>query len=618
MKNSTQANLSGKTIHTMPFLSSGILFLSLFYSMDCYSQDSDVIIGTAPWWRSWWALSLDLLIFVTFLFLVRRYELNRIRLKNQLKLEKIESETLRNMDQVKSRFFANISHEFRTPLSLILGQVDSVMSSGIGSGEKAKLQVAERNARRLLELINQILDLSKLEAGSMKLNLSQHNIVSFLKGLFYSFESLAAYKNISLFFHSDTDKILAVFDPDKMEKIFNNLVSNAVKFTDAHGKIKISLHSIDPQLVEFRVENNGHGIPADQLSNIFNRFYQVSDNTTRDHEGTGIGLSLVKELVELHHGTISAERIEGTGMVFIVRLPVLEFIPGKAPIVDLVVNHELSSALHSLNELIDEEIPDAAPARLSIASREIILIVEDNIELREFIRGQIEDCYLVIEAKDGKTGLSAAQAAIPDLIITDLMMPVMDGYQFCKKIRNDARTSHIPIIMLTARAGFEDKMEGLETGIDDFITKPFSTRELKVRILNLINQRNLLRARFSLATIIKPSEVTAVSIDKLFLEKIVMAIEANFENQDFNIKSLAAEVNMSASQLNRKLNALVGQSAGQLVRSIRLQRAAELLQKNAGTISEVCYQLGFNDQAYFSRAFKKQFGRSPGEYSKVR
>jgi two-component system, sensor histidine kinase ChiS len=589
----------------------------MFNSLNSFSQESVTLIVAPPWWQTWWAFSLYGLLFITILYLMRSYELNRIRLKNQLKLEKSETESLRSLDKVKSQFFADISHEFRTPLTLILGQLESVISSGIETREKAKLQVADRNAQRLLTLINQLLDLSKLEAGSMKLDVLQHNMVSFLEDLFFSLESLAALKGISLSFESDTDNIPVVFDPDKMEKVFNNLISNAVKFTDAHGKVKLKIHIPDPHFVDIRVENNGRGIPPDQLPHIFNRFYQVGNAGAIENEGTGIGLALAKELVEMHKGTITVESTEGVSTVFIVRLPLNELLPGTGNSEKSIASRDCSPVIFSGDEPGNTAVFDTGPAVIFSDSREIVLIVEDNKEVRDFIRGQLESEFLVRESEDGKTGILSAQETVPDLIITDLMMPVMDGYQFSKEIRNDERTCHIPVIMLTARAGFDDKISGLEAGIDDFITKPFRTTELKARVRNLINQRRLLKARFSNATIIKPSEVAATAIDKLFLEKIITAIEANFENQDYSIESLASEVKMSTSQLNRKLNAIIGQPAGQLMRSLRLQRAAQLLEMKAGTVAQICYQLGFNDQSYFSRAFRKQFGTSPGEYFKA-
>jgi signal transduction histidine kinase/ligand-binding sensor domain-containing protein/DNA-binding response OmpR family regulator len=571
------------------------------------------VIVAPPWWGTWWAYILYGLLFLSGLYWIRRYELNRIKLKNQLKLEKVETDTLRNLDQVKSHFFANISHEFRTPLTLILGQVESVMSSNIENKEKGKLQVANRNARRLLTLINQLLDLSKIESGSMKLKAEQHNIVSFLKSLFYSFESLAESKKITLRFESELENIPVVFDPDKMEKVFYNLVSNAFKFTSANGEIKVSTKIIDSSTVEIKVKDHGIGIPADRLSYIFNRFYQVDSSSTREHEGTGIGLALTKELVELHKGKITVNSKVGEETEFIINLPLGDLKIEKEQIVEFPADK--FSLINSNDSEITEthhESGNLHPA--SEDKKEIILIVEDNSDVRAYIHEQLENDYKVIEARNGEEGILKAQDEIPDLIITDVMMPKMNGYQFSRQIRGDEKTSHIPIIMLTAKAGLDDKLEGLETGIDAYLTKPFSAKELKVRVKNLISQREQLRKRFSKSIVIKPSEVSAVSVDQIFLEKTIKIIEKHFEDEKFNVDKLAEEVYMSVSQLNRKLNALIGQPPGNLIRSLRLQRAADLLKQNAGSVAEICYKVGFNDHAYFSRAFKKQFGCSPSDY----
>ncbi len=577
------------------------------------------LIIKPPWWNTWWAYILYGLLFLTVLYLIRRYELNRIKLKTQLKLEKVATDSLRNLDQLKSHFFANISHEFRTPLTLILGQVESVMSSNIETKEKGKLQVANRNARRLLTLINQLLDLSKLEAGRMELNAEQHNIVSFLKSLFYSFESLAETQKIVLKFESELENIPVVFDPDKMEKVFYNLVSNAFKFTTEQGEISVSIKIIETALVEIKVKDTGTGIPVDSLSHIFDRFYQVDGSSTREYEGTGIGLALTKELVELHKGKITVSSKEGEGSEFTIDFPLGDLNIETEKPYKLSINS--STQKNILNDMGVSETELILTSDIQLPTpdnrQEIILIVEDNSDVRSYIREQLENEYRVIEACDGDEGILIAQKEIPDLIISDVMMPKKDGYQFCKEIRNDEKTSHIPIIMLTAKAGLDDKINGLETGVDDYLTKPFSAKELKVRVKNLIYQRKQLRKRFSTSTIIKPSEVTSISVDQTFLDKVIKTIETHFEDEKFSVDKLADGMNMSVSQLTRKLNALIDQPPGQIIRSFRLQRAADLLKKNTGTVAEICYKVGFNDQAYFSRAFKKQFGCSPSDYKKI-
>ena len=569
------------------------------------------LIIEPPWYRTWFAYILFGLSLAAIVYFVRQYEKNRLVLKNQLKLEQVSADSLRQVDLLKSKFFANISHEFRTPLTLILGQMEGVMSSGIDSKEKGKLQIASRNARRLLTLINQLLDLSKLEAGNMVLNASRYNMVSFLKSLLYSFESIASAKKIQLKFESESMNIQVNFDLDKMEKIFFNLVSNAIKYTQESGSITVRVKKIDAHLCEISVEDTGTGIPPKFIPYIFNRFFQVDDSITRNFEGTGIGLALVKELVEIHKGTVTVNSVEGKGTVFFVRLPLCEQIGDAANAEVDAVNHNFL-----VTDFVDENDNETETENQLPENREIVLIVEDNNDVRAYIHEQLQEFYNIKEAVNGEAGMILAKEIVPDLIVTDLMMPKVDGFQLCKELRQEEKTSHIPIVMLTAKTGFDDKIEGLEIGVDDYITKPFSAKELKARIKNLINQRKLLRARFKTSTVIKPSEVSVLSIDQVFLDKIIKTIEANFENQQFTPDSLADEVNMSVSQLNRKLNALIDQPAGQLMRSLRLQRAADLLKQNAGTISEICYQLDFNDPAYFSRAFKKQFGCSPTEFMK--
>lgn len=586
----------------------------------------DLIINP-PWWRTWWAYSMYIILFLSGLSFLRRYEMNRLHWKNQLKLEKVETDALRKLDQLKSQFFANISHEFRTPLTLILGQVESVMSSNIELKEKGKLQVANRNARRLLSLINQLLDLSKLESGSMELKSEQHNIISFLKSLFYSFESIAEAQKIKLKFESDLSNVPVVFDPDKMEKVIYNLISNAFKFTPADGEIKIKVSVIESLKVEIRISDTGKGIPEDRLSHIFNRFYQVDDSLTREHEGTGIGLALTKELVELHKGSISVKSKVGEGSEFIIQLPLGNLNVDKEKLVEISSEQFFPNNIPNELEIADDIVTDNPVSGVrnpesglmnpaSEESKDIVLIVEDNADVRTYIREQLEKDYRIFEACDGKDGISKASNEIPDLIVTDVMMPQIDGFHFTKLIRNNEKTSHIPIVMLTAKAALDDKIEGLETGVDTYLTKPFSAKELKATVRNLIYQRQQLRKRFSSATVIKPSEITAHSVDREFLKKTVKIIEEHFEDEKFSVEILANLVNMSVSQLNRKLNALINQPSGQLIRSLKLQRAADLLKHNGGTVAEICYQLGFTDQAYFSRVFKKQFGLNPSEFKK--
>ncbi len=567
-----------------------------------------------PWWLKWWAIIIYSVIVLAGLYMVRRYEINRIKLKNQLKLEIVETDTLRKLDQLKSNFFANISHEFRTPLTLILGQLDNVInSSALKQKSQDRLKIVSKNAKTLLSLINQLLDLSKIEAGSMDLRVENLNIVSFLKNVFFSFESMAASKNINLQFHSSQSKLITNFDSEKMEKVFNNLISNAIKFTHSGGKIKVAIEKRSESLIEIHFEDNGIGIPADRINRIFDRFYQVDNSSSREYEGTGIGLALTKELIELHKGNVTVKSEESTGTCFIVELPVDPGVQSE-PADEKYISKE--SVIPAENQSNPQSKGDLVMNKDIVLAngKEIILLVEDNQDIRKYIAEQLEHNYHLLEAEDGLEGFEMAQRYQPDLIITDVMMPGKDGYQLSKELRIEEKTSHIPIIMLTAKAAMDNKIEGLETGIDDFLIKPFNVKELSARITNLIKQRKELRKKFSKSTIIKPSDVSAISVDQEFLQKILKIIEEHFEEENFSVGDLAEKVNMSVSQLNRKLNSLIDQPAGQLIRSLKLNRAADLIKNNAGSISEICYKLGFSDQAYFSRAFKKQFGCNPREY----
>src|SRR6056297_3155532 len=562
-----------------------------------------------PWWHSWWAYIFYSALFLNALSLLRLYELTRFNLKNELKLKRVQTETLRNLDHLKSHFFANISHEFRTPLTLIIGQVETLLSSEDSRTKKEKLLSANQHAERLLSLINQLLDLSKLEAGKMDLHLEQQNIVSFLKNIFYSFESLAVSKQIQLNFLSPSATIPVHFDADKMEKVFFNLISNALKFTPDGGRVDLSISTPEPSCIEIRIKDTGIGIPEDRLAFIFDRFYQADPSNSRKYEGTGIGLSLANELVKLHEGSITVQSEVGKGTEFILLLPCEE--------TSYRVQNEITAGDSNSIEIIQESQPMPDFDFLISEHDEVILIVEDNADMRSFIREQLDQDYNILEAVNGEEGVAVSQAAIPDLIITDLMMPEMDGYRFCEQIRKDEKTSHIPVIMLTAKAGLDPKIEGLEAGIDAWLTKPFHVRELHTRVKALIQQRKNLKKQFSSATYFTPSAIAKSPVDQTFLKNAIAIIDSHLTDEEFSAEMFASSLNMSISQLNRKLNALVDQPAGTFIRSVRLQRAVELLNQTDKNIGEICYEVGFNDQAYFSRVFKKQFGKSPSAFRKL-
>ncbi|MEM6346421.1 MAG: ATP-binding protein [Bacteroidota bacterium] len=547
-------------------------------------------------------------------FIWYRYR-QRIALKEQaLELEqerarkeqkRKEAEKLKELDAMKTRFFTNISHEFRTPLTLILGQNEQLQAAIEDKKLQNRLTMVGRNGHRLLDLINQVLDVAKLEAGGMSLEPSRLETISYFKHIFYSFESLAEEKGISLAFQSNLESLETAFDVKKMERVIFNLLSNAIKFTGEGGKIEMSVLRSSNQL-HITISDTGQGIKTEQLPYIFDRFYQADSNENQAKPGTGIGLSLVKELVELHEGQIKVKSELQQGTTFEIRIPLVK---------DLA-EYELRQVATALS-------PAALPNNtLAVEGegvlneqQEQILLIEDNPDVRAFVREQLLDFgYQVHTAEDGREGVEAALDIIPDLIISDIMMPRLDGYGVAKALKHDPKTSHIPLILLTSKASEDSKIEGLEQGVDDYLLKPFNSRELKVRISNLIQQRRRLRERFSTATIIRPNEVSAVPIEQTFIKKVLEIIETNLSNEQFSVEVLSEELGMSVNNLNRKLRALIDQTAGKLIRSMRLQRAADLLQQKAVSISDIAYDMGFSSPNHFARSFKKQFGVSPSEF----
>lgn len=564
------------------------------------------------WSGTWLAVSFYLLLFLLLLYFIRKYEMKRIKIKNNLRIEQKEYNTLKSLDQLKSRFFANISHEFRTPLTLISGYAENLMEALPSNHTKKQAEGIDQNAKTLLKLINELLDISKLEAGKMPLNLSQQNIVLYLKNLFFSVESFTEKRNISLYFISDEADIQAVFDLEKMNKIIMNILSNALKFTPENGEISLTIQLKNNNLISICICDSGIGIEQAAISNIFDRFYQADNSDTRLYEGTGIGLALVKELVELHKGTVKAIRNEEltgqNGTTFSIELPI-------GPVSEIIT----STALEIENQTVSP-LKNHQEKRLKIPElnfdKKIIVLAEDNVAIRTFIKNLLQPTYKVIEASNGEEGFEQAKKVIPDVIITDVMMPILNGISMVRLLRNEEKTSHIPIVILTGKAAHEDRLMGLETGVEAYLTKPFSVKELQLVLNNLIQQREQLLKRYQNKFVVASDEIPLASVDHLFLEKTIQHIKNNIENTSFSVEQLADKMCLSPSQLHRKLQALIDQAPGQLIRNIRLQRAADLIRKNAGTLADICFQAGFNDQTYFSRAFKNQFGCSPSAYKK--
>ncbi len=586
-----------------------------------------------PWYRTWWAYTGYMALFLTGLFVFRQYDLRRVRLKDQLELAHQKESQLKEVDQLKMQFFQNISHEFRTPLTLILGPIEKLLGTTVPEDtQKRELRMMRRNAQRLLRLINQLLDLSKLEAGGMKLHTSKGNIVAFIKGMTMSFHSLAERKEIFLDVRPDVEELEVYFDKEKLEKIIINLLSNAFKFTPENGEIVVGL-SVSADRVHIAVRDTGIGIPSEKLPHIFNRFYQVDSSTTRTQEGTGIGLALVKDLVELHHGTISVTSEPGKGSEFIVSLPLGRAHLKPEEIADDSVGATVTSPLPTIDKESDalghserSEVSENSQTLRPVfdgpqgdkgEEKPILLIIEDNADVREYIKSYLLPTYTVVEAHDGAEGVEKAKETIPDLIISDVMMPKMDGYEVCSRLKQDEKTSHVPIILLTAKAAKEDKIGGLETGADDYLIKPFDSAELLVRVKNLIETRRKLREKFGKELVsLKPSEVAVTSVDQVFLKKVMDAIESKIGDEEFGVTELADTIGLSSKQLQRKLKGLANTTANDFIRSFRLQRAKELLQKDSTTIAEIAYSVGFSSPAYFTKCFQEQFGQTPSEVRK--
>ncbi len=525
------------------------------------------------------------------------------------------------LDNLKSRFFANISHEFRTPLTLIMGPVEDLLQEKGAQKFRAPLLNIHRNSKRLLQLINQLLDLSRVDARSYRVNTTREDIIPFVNQVVHSFTSLAERKNIQLIVEADAplkDRLIEgqqcfYFDTDILEKILYNLLSNAFKFTPDGGIITVSLCLAEKEkgFLELKVADTGAGIPADKLPFIFERFYQADDSSKRQYQGTGIGLSLVKELVALHQGKITVSSEVNKGTIFCCYFPLNKKIISKETIPRTPAREAGMPAMPVPGEMITADSPQKAGN-----GEPIVLIVEDHEDVRNYIREKLQDNYAILEAQNGKKGWQMATEQIPDLVISDVMMPEMDGFELCSSLKTDDRTSHIPVILLTARAEDADKLTGLETGADVYLVKPFNSRELKIRVNNLIELRNKMRTKFSGTLMVKPSEITVTSRDSAFMQNLLSATESHIADEDFSVEQLGQEVCMSVSQINRKLKALINQSAQQFIRSVRMERAKELLKNDAGTIAEIAFKSGFSDPGYFTRVFKNHFGCLPSERGK--
>ncbi|MDB4286063.1 tetratricopeptide repeat protein [bacterium] len=515
----------------------------------------------------------------------------------------------------KEQFLANITHEFRTPLTVIMGMTEEFEKTP----EEAKKMIF-RNSENLLSLINQLLDLSKLESGKLEMKWVQGNVVPYLHYLSESFQSFAETKDIQLLFYQEVEELVMDYDEEKLQQIVSNLVSNAIKFTPQKGKVKVHVnarHENGKEELILKVKDTGMGIEQATLPHIFDRFYQVGDSHTYKGEGTGIGLALAKELVEMMGGNISVTSEIGNGTEFTIVLPVSREA-GPKPIEMPLSRKAMMQAekAHPSFPLIEKAL--AANQVLPDSELPFLLIIEDNPDVATYIETCLEGLYRIEKAENGQVGIDKAIERVPDIIISDVMMPVKDGFEVCNIVKNDERTSHIPIVLLTAKASVQDRLTGLQRGADAYLTKPFNKKELFIRLEKLIELRQQLQKRYNGAALFDPSPTTEVplEIEDAFLVKLKTILEKHLDDADYSIPDFCKETGMSRTQLHRKLKALTDKSATHFIRSFRLRKAKELLQTTDLNVSEIAYDVGFRDHAYFSTRFLEEFGISPSETRK--
>lgn len=567
-----------------------------------------------PWWKSWYAYLIYTILILSLLALLRYLILYRERLNMRLEQEQIESQHIHEMDALKIKFFTNISHEFRTPLTLILSPVEKLLEKRQGSPDEKYLKLIRQNGRRLLLMVNQLLDFRRMEVQGFGFNPAFGDIVSFIDDIVASFGDLSEEKKISLVYEPGISELNVWFDRDKIEKIMFNLLSNAFKFTNSGGVITVILSAGSEtegnggfRRVEIKVRDSGIGIPADKVDKIFDYFYQVS--YMNDVQGTGLGLALVKEFARLHEGEVRAESEPGKGSCFTVVLP-------------------LKTGSVRQEDKGNQAAPDTASAQQSgspelpaegIERRCSIVIAEDNDDLRFYMKDNLRGKYDIFEASNGEEALVLIHKMIPDLIISDIVMPVMDGKELCRKVKSDPRLSHIPVIIITAHSNQKEQVESLGTGADDFIPKPFNFQVLESKINNFLCLSRSLRQSGIRERNTDPAAIEIVPLDEQFLQKAHMLVDKNMSNVDYTVEELSSDLGISRTLFYKKILTLTGKPPLEFIRTLRMKRAAQLLEKSQLNVSEVAFRVGYNDPKYFRKHFRSEFGVLPSKYSgKVR
>lgn len=576
-----------------------------------------MVFVNPPFWRTYYAyLAFALFLIISFWLMRRRaiqrlknkFELEQERLKAKLIIEKERSEAERKMEleQLKIKFLTNLSHELKTPLTLILNPVENLLSNEKSEEKLAILTLINRNSKRLLNLVNQLLDFRKMEENELKLNLVQEDFVSFCKEVFDSFSYISTQKNIKLDFQTNAQTYLTLLDKDKLERILINLLSNAMKFTAQHGNIFCHIEIEDNEGVKLIVGDSGIGIPTTMQTEIFERFFQVNNTAAILNQGSGIGLSIAQEFIKLHGGTIVLESEENMGSIFTIHFP---FIRINQP----EIHQEISEKLRAGSDFtyIDKSSNDKI-----VISKPTVLVVDDSDDLRLYLKESLKATYRVIEAADGKQAWQKTLSMHPEIIISDVNMPNMDGVELVKKLKADNRTKHIPVILLTVLGDESQQLQGLEAGANDYLTKPFNFSLLNIKIMNLLELNSSFKSTYSKYINIETPAIEIISEDEKFLLSIGKYIDFHITDSDLSIEELSQQMCMSRSTLYNKILSLTGETPVEYVRSVKLTKALMLLEKSDMKISQIAYEVGFSSPNYFSRAFKAKYQISPTDFIK--
>jgi signal transduction histidine kinase/ligand-binding sensor domain-containing protein/AraC-like DNA-binding protein len=577
----------------------------------------DLIINILPpWWKTWWAFVGYFIFASVIAFFVRRLVIVFLDLRNKVIIE-------HKLTDLKLRFFTNISHELRTPLTLIIAPAEELLKGSFSAARSREyVEIINKNAKRMLRHVNQLLDFRKIQTGKMRLKIAENEMVSFVRDIYMDFKELASSRNIDFRFSSNTKKLKAWVDAEKIDTVIFNLLSNAFKFTPERSSIEVIINGLsDCESFEIIVKDKGVGIAKDDLPLLFERFAISHNPSDSRSKGTGIGLSLAKEIVDLHHGTIDVESAQGVGSSFTICLRRgREHFDSKEVVFDTDVKeikvHDIEQEdIHSTLSvpLVEKEIHFKQ-------NTPVLLLVEDNVDLRTYLFNKLVEGFNVVEAVDGRDGWNKAQSLIPDLIVSDIMMPHMDGIELTDKLRNDFKTSHIPIILLTAKNSVESMIEGIQYGADAYITKPFVLDHLLVQINNLLDGRKRLLGKYSNAKKIvdlSPSEIVVTAKDGQFLKEVIRSIEDNLANPEFNVDKIATTVGLGRTTFFKKIKGLTGLAPVEFMRDMRVKRGHQLLQTDEFTIAEVAYQIGFSDPGYFSKCFKEKYNITPTDFLKT-